>query len=124
MTKDQFYGYASILIFVKVAHFLVSGNLKAWEDILGIRIQATLNSFLYRKSLKISSATSETKFGNIVTLITKDIHILEKDMWIIKECAIFFIELGTAASLLYIRIGEMCFVGLGLFVVAVIIQGW
>lgn len=102
---------------------MVTGNLRAWETILGVRIEAALKSLLYRKSLKLSSAASEASLGNIVTLITKDIHILERNMWLVKEFVLFIIQFGTAASLLYIKIGKFTFVGLGLFVVAVIIQG-
>lgn len=122
ISEHQVYGYAGILVFLKVFHFWITGNLRMWETILGVRIQASLKSLLYRKALKLSPSASSASLGNMVTLITKDIHNLERYMWMIKDFLIFFLEFGTVAYLLYNKIGNPAFIGLGLVFVAVPVQ--
>lgn len=123
ITQEQVYGYAGILVFLKVFHFWFSGNLRLWETILNVKIQTSLRSLLFRKALKISPAAHDTNLGNMVTLITKDISCLERNLWMVKDFIIFTIEFGTIAYLLYNKIGYPAFIGLGMVFAAVPIQG-
>lgn len=123
ITHDQVYGYAGILVFLKVFNFWGMGNLHVWERIMGMRIQASVKSLLYRKALKLSPAAAGTSLGNIVTLVTKDTNNLESNMWMIKDFIIFIIEFCTVSVLLYNKLGNAAFVGLGLVFISVPLQG-
>lgn len=123
ISHHQVYGYAGILVFLKVFNFVIIRNLSAWEDVIGIRIQTTLRCLVFRKSLKVSSTQPGNTFGNIVTLMTKDILVLEKNIWMIKDVAVFFIKFGTMFYLLHRKLGNPAFVGLGVIFLTISIQG-
>lgn len=88
---------------------MLISNLHVWQSVIGVRLQAAIKSLLYRKALRISIAKAKTSLGNIVTLITKDIGTLERDIWMIKDFVLFFIESGTIIFLIY---GKMRYPGL------------
>lgn len=98
-------------------------NIHAWEGILGVRLQAALKSLLYRKALKLSPEAAGTNLGNVVTLITKDINILDQNLWMIRDFLLFFVDFGTVAYLLYNKIGIPAFIGLGLLFIGIPLQG-
>lgn len=123
ISTKKVYEYAGILFFLSLGNSFVSGNLRAWEATLGVRIQVALRSFLFRKSLKLPCGTNDINVGNLVTLITKDINILEKNIWMIKDLLLFFIKFGTSSYLLYRKIGMPASIGIGFLIVAVLIQG-
>lgn len=87
-------------------------------------MQTSLKSLLYRKSLKLSSSSSSgTNLGNLVTIITKDIRCVEQNLWIVKDFVKFVLQYVTVAYLMWTRIGNAAFVGLGLICAALPLQG-
>lgn len=97
-------------------------NIHAWTGVVGVRVQAALKSLLYRKALRLSPAAVGTNLGNIVTLITKDIQIIDNNLWMLRDFSQFFIDFFTVAYLLYSRIGTPGFIGIGLVCMGVPIQ--
>lgn len=122
ISTEQVYKYAAILVFVQVFNFCVTGNLKGWVGIIGVRMQAALRCLLYRKALRTPSSCG-FNIGNVVTLITKDISVLEQNMWIIKDFILVFIEFGTMIYLLYNCMGNTAFVGIGIILFTIAVQG-
>lgn len=91
---------------------------------VNLRIQASLKSLLYRKALKLSPcASTGTNLGNLITLITKDINIIDNNLWLLKDLTTFFIQFSTICYLLYHRMGTPALIGLGMSFLAVPIQG-
>lgn len=124
ISKDQAYMYAGIVVFLKFGAFCIVNNINVFRTIVGIKMHASLKSLIYRKALKLSPlSTSGTNLGNLLTLITKDVDIVESNIWIIKDLLVFFLQFLTVAFLLYNRIGPPAFIGLGLLFVSVPIQG-
>lgn len=123
VSKNEVYQYAGVLAFVIFFDFVLLANLNVWEKLVGIRIQVALRSFLYRKFLKLCPTESGFSIGNIITLITKDIKILEDNIWTFRDFVLFFIKFGTASYLLYGKIGSPAFIGLAFVVSAVSLQG-
>lgn len=123
ISSHEVYGYAGILVFLKIFNFVVTRNLTAWEEIIGVRIQVALRCLIFRKSLKMSASPTGTTLGNIVTLMTKDISVLEKNMWMIKDITLFFIQFGTMAFLLFRKLGTPALVGIGVIFLTITIQG-
>lgn len=122
ITRDQVYGYASILVFLSITHFWIMNNIHTWTGVVGVRVQAALKSLLYRKALRLSPAAVGTNLGNIVTLITKDIQIIDNNLWMLRDFSQFFIDFFTVAYLLYNRIGSPGFIGIGLICIGIPIQ--
>lgn len=124
ITRQAAYTYAGIVVFLKIAGSLVMNNLHVFQTIVAMKIHASLKSLLYRKALKLSpSSSSGASLGNLITLITKDINNIEHNMWLLKDFSVFFIQFFTVAYLLYNRIGDPAFIGLGMMFLAVPIQG-
>lgn len=122
ISEHQVYEYAGVLVFLSLSNFIVMNNIHSWEDILGVEVQAALKSLLYRKALRMSPATAGGSLGNIVTLITKDVYVLEQNLWMIRDFALFLIEFFTIAYLLYQKIGNLAFIGLGFIFVGLPVQ--
>lgn len=98
-------------------------NIHAWEGVLGVKMQAALKSLLYRKALKLSPDAAGTNLGNVVTLITKDIDLIDKNWWLIRDFLLFFVDFVTVGYLLYNKIGISAFIGLGLLFIGIPLQG-
>ncbi|KAJ8931650.1 hypothetical protein NQ314_015402 [Rhamnusium bicolor] len=78
---------------------------------------------IYRKALKLSPASfSETNLGNIVTILTKDIHTVEENLWLLMDLVVYILQTLTISYLLFAKMGDACFIGLGLMFVALPIQ--
>lgn len=124
ITTNQAYVYAGIVVFLKVAGFLVWSNLHVFQTIVAMKIHASLKSLLYRKALKLSPCSSSgTNLGNLITLITKDINNIEHNLWLLKDFTVFFLHFFTVAYLMYRRMGNPAFIGLGMMFLAVPLQG-
>lgn len=117
------YGYAAILIGLQIFNSFITSNLGVWQDIIGIKLQASLKSLLYRKALKLSLTGPGAHLGNIITLITKDIVVIVSKMWIVRDLLQFLFDLGTTAILLYGQMGSRGFIGMAFMFVTVPIQG-
>lgn len=123
ISTTQAYQYAGIVVFLKVAGFLVWSNLHVFQTIVAMKIHASLKSLLYRKALKLSPCSSSgTNLGNLITLITKDINNIEHNLWLLKDFTVFLLQFFTISFLLYRKMGNPAFIGLGMMFMAVPIQ--
>lgn len=116
------YFYAGLVISLKVGGFLVLNNLFVYQAIVGVKIQASLKSILYRKALNLS-LTSGTNLGNLITLITKDITMVETNLWLLRDFLVFWIQFFTIAYLMYKRMGFPAFIGLGMIGASIPVLG-
>ena len=123
ISQSEAYYCAGLVAFFTVFSFMFQQNLFMYEFTIGIQIRASLKSLLYRKALRLSPASfSETNLGNIVTILTKDIHTIEDNLWLVMDLVIYIIQTLTIAYLLWAKMGDACFIGLGLMAVALPIQ--
>nr|CAI5851682.1 unnamed protein product [Callosobruchus analis] len=115
ITKSDAYYCAGIVVFLNFFKSTFWQNIHIYEIILGIKIRASLKSLLYRKSLRLSpAAQSATNLGNIVTLLTKDIYSIENNLWLLMDFNTFIMQSVTISYLLWRRMGNCAFIGLGL----------
>ncbi|CAH1982547.1 unnamed protein product [Acanthoscelides obtectus] len=123
ITKSDAYYCAGIVVFLNLCRSMFWQNMHVFEITLGIKIRASLKSLLYRKSLRLSpAAQSVTNLGNIVTLLTKDIYSIENNLWLIMDFNTFILQSVTVSYLLWRRMGNCAFIGLGLIFGAMPIQ--
>lgn len=124
ITKTSAYYCAATVIFLNVFGVFFSHNILVYEFTLALNIQASLKSLIYRKSLKLSpNSFSDTNLGNIVTILTKDIKAVEENMWLAIDLIIYTIQFLTSCFLLWAKLGNSAFIGIGLLLVALPIQG-
>lgn len=113
-----------MVIFLSCGGFIIQSNLDVFQTVVGMKIQASIKSLLFRKALKLSlSAPGGTNLGNLITLITKDIATIEYNLWLPKEITVFLIQSITVCYLMFQRIGYSSFIGIGTLFVAVPVQG-
>lgn len=123
ITKTSAYYCAAIVTVLKIASVFFWRHIAVYEFYLAIKIRASLKSLLYRKILRLSpAALADTHLGNIVTILTKDINIIEENLWIMMEFVIVFIQTCTISYLLWIRMGNAAFVGIGLLLLTLPLQ--
>lgn len=109
--KDAIF-YGSLVIGVNLLNSFWFFNVIMVEHQLIVQIRNSLSSLIYRKSLKISTLSSNSNLlGNIVTLITKDVVIIEGAMWIFSDSCIAILRTLTTCYLLYNKMGNIGFVG-------------
>lgn len=125
ISETEAYYCASIVIFMKFFQFIFQSNIQIFELKLLLQIKTTLQSLLYDKMLKLSSTSIlDTNSGNLITVMTKDISIVEGNLWVFKEFIIFIVQTTTVFYLLWKRIGNTAFIALGMFMIALPVQGF
>ncbi|XP_028137191.2 probable multidrug resistance-associated protein lethal(2)03659 [Diabrotica virgifera virgifera] len=125
ISETQAFYCASLVIFIKFFSVFYTANINVFELKYLLRLKTSLQSLLYEKLLKLSSnSILETSSGNLITVMTKDIYSIETNLWVFKEFVIFFVQTTTVFYLLYSRIGVTAFVAVGMFAVALPVQGF
>ncbi|XP_023311188.1 probable multidrug resistance-associated protein lethal(2)03659 [Anoplophora glabripennis] len=115
MTKFDAYYYAALMMLVNICQCFYIHNYIINVQQLAIEIKTAFSSLLYRKALKLTpSALSEISLGNVVTLITKDVHTFYLSIWMINDTWIGIIRVAVSCYLLYSKIGVTTFIGLGI----------
>lgn len=66
---------------------------------------------------------AETNVGNMVTLITKDIYCIEYNPWVYVDMSVLLIQTVTGLYLMWRKIGDAAYLGIGLLMVALPLQG-
>lgn len=109
------YYNATIVLILHITTGIYMHNYVLFVQQLALEMKTSFSSLIYRKALKLTpSALSEISLGNIVTLITKDVHTFEKSVWIINEFWVSSIQTCVLCYLLYSRIGFVSFIGVGI----------
>ncbi|XP_057662641.1 probable multidrug resistance-associated protein lethal(2)03659 [Diorhabda carinulata] len=125
ISETEAYYCASIVIFMKFFQFIFQSNIQIFEVKFLLQIKTTLQSLLYDKMLKLSSTSvSDTNSGNLITVMTKDISIIEGNLWVVKDFVIFLVQTTTVFYLLWKKLGNAAFIAVGMFALALPVQGF
>lgn len=123
LTKQDAYYYGGVMMFLNIFHFFYFHNWCLYMQTLAIQIRTAFSSLIYRKSLKLTpSALVDVNFGNIVTLITKDVQTFQTSIWMFNDFWIYSIQALVVCSLLYYRMGFMAFMGIGIMLTFIPLQ--
>lgn len=80
---------------------------------MGLKIRTSVVSLIYKKSLKLSHITlKEMGVGYIVTLMTKDVSILENTVKWSLDLFVSIIQIITTISMLYFKMGPISLIGI------------
>lgn len=83
----------------------------------------SVKSLLYRKALRTSKNSSTgINVGNMLTLITKDMQCIESNPWVYIDLTVLFVQTGTGLYLLWMKIGNAAYLGIGLLSIALPLQ--
>ncbi|CAG9860113.1 unnamed protein product [Phyllotreta striolata] len=124
-SKTQACCYAALVLFIQVFHSIYLHNLIIWVQGLAIEIKAAFSSLIYRKSLKLSpAALSDVSVGNIVNLVTKDVHTFRISIWIISDICTGTVEVLLICYLLYSKIGVVSMAGIVVLTLSLPIQAY
>ncbi|KAG5882991.1 hypothetical protein JTB14_004330 [Gonioctena quinquepunctata] len=123
ISQNDAYRYAALPLFLKLLYAIYYHNSLLWANRLGIEIKTSFLSLLYRKSLKLApSAMVNTSLGNLVTLITKDDYTFEMTIWMLNDMWSGLLQTCVICYLLYVRIGAVSFLGIGVILSALPLQ--
>lgn len=69
-----------------------------------------------------SNSSTETNIGNMVTLFTKDIYNIEYNPWVYVDLTVLFVQTGTGLYLLWAKVGDAAYMGIGLLTLVLPLQ--
>ncbi|CAH0557528.1 unnamed protein product [Brassicogethes aeneus] len=123
ISRNDAYYYGSILLGLNAAQFIYVHNWILIMQTLAIQIRTGLSSLIYRKALKLTpSAMANINFGNIVTLITKDVQTFQQSVWIVNDMWINTIQALVTCCLLFFKMGYIAFIGIACMILLIPIQ--
>lgn len=101
-----------------------SHNYTLWVEQFAIEIRTAFSSLLYRKALKLTpTALSQISLGNIITLITKDVYSFQTSIFTINDTWNGLVQTIIICYILYSQIGSVTFIGIGILMSAIPLQG-
>ncbi|KAG5882040.1 hypothetical protein JTB14_003438 [Gonioctena quinquepunctata] len=125
LKKNDAYYYAGLVLILHFTNCIFIQNYELWQQKLGIEMKVAFSSYLYRKSLKLSpSAVSEITFGNIVTLINKDVNTFVDSMQILNGTLIGTVQTIVICYLIYSKLGVASLIGIGIVFSTIPIQAY
>ncbi|KAF2881308.1 hypothetical protein ILUMI_24864, partial [Ignelater luminosus] len=123
MSEETVYYYAVLLIGCCVmGSFFFNCYIFAFE-LVTLRLKIAITSLLYRKSLRLNSTfTSKSASGQAVTLITKDVDMLDFALYVIPRLAEGVVNTIIMLYMMYLQIGVSAFTGAVALVVVIPLQ--
>nr|XP_023012684.1 multidrug resistance-associated protein 4-like [Leptinotarsa decemlineata]XP_023012685.1 multidrug resistance-associated protein 4-like [Leptinotarsa decemlineata]XP_023012686.1 multidrug resistance-associated protein 4-like [Leptinotarsa decemlineata] len=123
ITKKDALILATLLVSLNFFSITYLHNYLLYLVEMGIRVRTAFCSVIYRKCLKMTStALSKITVGKIVTLMTKDVTAIELAIFYGNDAWIGFVQAIIVCYLIYYRMGLAAFVGIGFFIVVMLIQ--
>ncbi|XP_057667029.1 probable multidrug resistance-associated protein lethal(2)03659 isoform X1 [Diorhabda carinulata] len=117
--------YAGIMIGVKAFHCIFFQNYHVFLLELMIKMKVSITSLIYRKTLKLSpKAMEKASLGNIITIITKDVHQIDAAIITLNEIWISMIQTVVMCYLIYRRIGISSLVGISMLILIIPFQAY
>ncbi|CAG9859523.1 unnamed protein product [Phyllotreta striolata] len=125
ITETEAYYCASIVIFTKFFQFFFISHMLVLELKFLIQLRVSLQTLLYDKILRFSSTSlANSNSGNLITILTKDIHCIESNLWIFKDFAIFTVQSVTIFYLIWSKVGLAAFSAVVVYCIALPVQGY
>ncbi|KAK9870542.1 hypothetical protein WA026_008104 [Henosepilachna vigintioctopunctata] len=123
ISKEEALFYCIVLASMNITHGIWRQHFVLLKIEYGLRIQSSISSLLYRKSLVLSQkALAKINTGNILTGITKDAqtvnHVMLSGMDFIGEV----IQLALVGYLLYQKVGMASAGGIGVICICMLSQ--
>nr|XP_023024510.1 probable multidrug resistance-associated protein lethal(2)03659 [Leptinotarsa decemlineata] len=123
LTKTDGYHYGALLIFARLSFRFFIHNYILWVQQLGLEVKTSFSSLLYRKALRITPTfLSKITLGNIVTLVTKDVHTFKDAIWILSDVSYAVIQVCIVSYLIFAKIGSTSFIGIGVLFLSIPVQ--
>ncbi|XP_074026962.1 probable multidrug resistance-associated protein lethal(2)03659 isoform X2 [Leptinotarsa decemlineata] len=123
LTKTDAYHYGALLIFARLSFRFFIHNYILWVQQLGLEVKTSFSSLLYRKALRITPTfLSKITLGNIVTLVTKDVHTFKDAIWILSDVSYAVIQVCIVSYLIFAKIGSTSFIGIGVLFLSIPVQ--
>lgn len=92
---------------------------------MGIQFRNALTNAIYRKSLKLSPAAKQKQStGMIVNMFSNDTAQLQRFLFFMNNCSVAPFQIAVCIGLIYQQVGVGAFVGLGLMVVLIPVNGF
>lgn len=124
VTENDAYFYAVCVMALTLFNCIYTHNYTLWVQQFAIEIRTAFSSLLYRKALKLTpSALSQISLGNIVTLITKDVFTFQESIFTINDTWNGVVQTIIICYVLYSQIGVVTFIGIGILLSAIPLQG-
>ncbi len=112
--------YVALMFVIPTAGSVFSSESNNILSHCGIQFRNALIGMIYRKSLRLSSASRHmASTGQIVNMFSNDTAQLQKFMSYLSNLVLVGPTIGLSLYLIYLQVGVSTFVGLGLIVLVI-----
>ncbi|KAH1021181.1 hypothetical protein HUJ04_010728 [Dendroctonus ponderosae] len=123
MTFNDAVFYGALKVGLRMFHGTFMQNYIIYIQQISIRMRTAFCSLVYRKALKLTpTAMNEISLGNVITVITKDVMIFERNIMLFNDVWIEIIRLAVVSFLIYNKMGWAGLVGVGVLFTIVPVQ--